>query len=121
MCRVVVGCALGCGRPHRAFRSGNPLERPPLAVCQRGIKAIAQFFEENPTAKDSHEIHLSVAPENDEEEQREKERLEEERKRLEEERNEQEEDEEEEGESFVSPRISGPRQNRHRGASSALT
>ena len=29
MCRVVVGCALGCGRPHRAFRQENQLTALP--------------------------------------------------------------------------------------------
>ena len=55
MCRVVQGCAEGCGRPHRAFRSGNPLQRPPLAECMQstcgsstaGVVAhIANFFRE---------------------------------------------------------------------------
>ena len=69
MCGVVVVCAVCCGRPHRALRhqnqltalpesfgqltalqnlhlDGNPLQRPPLAVCERGVAAIAQFFRE---------------------------------------------------------------------------
>ena len=69
MCRLVQGCAEGFGRPHRAFRQdnqltalpesfgqltalhnlqlqNNPLQRPPLAVCERGVAAIAQFFRE---------------------------------------------------------------------------
>ena len=73
MYHVVQGCAEGYGRPYRALRFtnkltalpasfgqltalgdlqlvGNPLERPPLAVCQRGVKAIAQYFQEAPAA-----------------------------------------------------------------------
>ena len=34
MCRVVVGCALGCGRPHRAFRSYNQLRALPESFGQ---------------------------------------------------------------------------------------
>ena len=34
MCRVVVGCALGCGRPHRAFRSENMLTALPESFGQ---------------------------------------------------------------------------------------
>ena len=32
--RVVLGCALGCGRPHRAFRSGNQLTDLPESIGQ---------------------------------------------------------------------------------------
>ena len=34
MCRVVVGCALGCGRPHRAFRESNQLTALPESFGQ---------------------------------------------------------------------------------------
>ena len=34
MYRVVVGCALGCGRPHRAFRSDNQLTALPESFGQ---------------------------------------------------------------------------------------
>ena len=34
MCRVVVGCALGCGRPHRAFRQSNQLTALPESIGQ---------------------------------------------------------------------------------------
>ena len=34
MCRVVQGCAEGCGRPHRAFRWGNKLRRLPESFGQ---------------------------------------------------------------------------------------
>ena len=73
MCGLVLVCAVCSGRPHRALRhgnqltalpesfvqltalgdlrlKGNPLERPPLAVCERGVKAIAQYFQEAPAA-----------------------------------------------------------------------
>ena len=69
VCRMVLGCAVGCGRAHRALRSGNqlaalpesfgmlirvtnfecegnPFQQPPLAVCQRGVQAIAQYLQE---------------------------------------------------------------------------
>ena len=34
MCRVVLGCALGCGRPHRAFRQDNQLTALPESFGQ---------------------------------------------------------------------------------------
>ena len=34
MCRVVVGCALGCGRPHRALRYDNKLTALPESIGQ---------------------------------------------------------------------------------------
>ena len=34
MCRVVVGCALVCGRPHRAFRHKNQLTALPESFGQ---------------------------------------------------------------------------------------
>ena len=34
MCRVVVGCALVCGRPHRAFRRNNRLTALPESFGQ---------------------------------------------------------------------------------------
>ena len=34
MCRVVQGCAEGCGRPHRAFRSDNQLTALPESIGQ---------------------------------------------------------------------------------------
>ena len=35
MCRVVLGCAVGCGRPHRAFRfGGNELTALPESFGQ---------------------------------------------------------------------------------------
>ena len=34
MCRVVQGCAVGCGRPHRAFRDGNQLTALPESIGQ---------------------------------------------------------------------------------------
>ncbi len=34
MCRVVLGCAVGCGRPHRAFRSKNQLTALPESFGQ---------------------------------------------------------------------------------------
>ena len=34
MCRVVLGCALGCGRPHRAFRQSNQLTALPKSFGQ---------------------------------------------------------------------------------------
>ena len=34
MCRVVQGCAEGCGRPHRAFRENNKLTALPASFGQ---------------------------------------------------------------------------------------
>ena len=34
MCRVVQGCAEGCGRPHRAFRESNLLTALPESFGQ---------------------------------------------------------------------------------------
>ena len=34
MCRVVLGCAVGCGRPHRAFRHVNQLTALPDSFGQ---------------------------------------------------------------------------------------
>ena len=34
VCRLVLGCAVGCGRAYRAFRSGNQLKALPESFGQ---------------------------------------------------------------------------------------
>ena len=40
---------------------GNPLERPPLAVCENGVLAIARYFNENPLPKPVWGLHAIVS------------------------------------------------------------
>ena len=42
MCRVVQGCAEGCGRPHRAFRQENELTALPESFGQ--LAALKKLF-----------------------------------------------------------------------------
>ena len=41
MCRVVQGCAEGCGRPHRAFRRINMLTALPESIGR--LKALQEL------------------------------------------------------------------------------